>query len=271
MTTLSEALAPKSDQLNADDLIPGPRTLKITGGRIAKDGRQTRVILNFEGDQGKPFKPCKTMGRAMVMVWAITDENFEEQVKGKSIRVYRDPEVTFGDQGQIGGVRISHMSHIDKPAKVKLTVSQGKKSVFTFHPLVTDAPKADRVADGVRALIERIQAGEDVAVEPAVIKQRAWLAANRPDLSDELEKALAPAATEDDPFAEGPADSQRGDGFDVSADEIIGFMVKKITVIDVNSLVSSHKETIMGMSEEDRDRIADAQTKRIAEIKGGVA
>lgn len=153
MTTLSEALAPKSDQLNADDLIPGPRVLKITGGRTAKDGRQTRIILSFEGDQGKPFKPCKTMGRAMVMVWGLTDEGFASQVIGKSIRVYRDPEVTFGDQGQVGGIRISHMSHIDKPARRKLTVSQGQKREFIFHPLVTDSA-ATFTIDQARADIE---------------------------------------------------------------------------------------------------------------------
>jgi hypothetical protein len=89
MSTLAEALAPKSDQLNADDLIAGTRVLKITGARIAKDGRETRIILNFEGDQGKPWKPCKTMGRAMVMAWAITDE---AQFVGKSVQVYRDPD-----------------------------------------------------------------------------------------------------------------------------------------------------------------------------------
>lgn len=136
MSTLAEALAPRSDQLNADDLIPGPRTLKITGARIVRDGRDTKIVLNYEGDNGKPWKPCKTMGRAMVIAWAIEDES---QMIGKSVRVYRDPDVKFGDQGVVGGIRISHMSHIDKPANVKLTVSQGKKGMFTFHPLVTEA------------------------------------------------------------------------------------------------------------------------------------
>lgn len=141
MTTLSQALAPRSDQLNADDLIPGPRVLRITDGRISSEGRENKMVLSYEGDQGKPFKPCKTMGRAMVVLWTLTDEGFSEQIKGKSIRVYRDPEVTFGADGQVGGIRISHMSHIDKVTSIKLTVSKGKKAVFTFHPLVTDAGK----------------------------------------------------------------------------------------------------------------------------------
>jgi hypothetical protein len=139
MSTLAEALAPKSDQLNADDLIPGPRVLKVTAARITKEDRATKIVLNFEGDNGKPWKPCKTMGRAMVMAWAIAEP---EQLVGKMVRVYRDPEVKFGDQGAVGGIRISHMSHIDKPVNMKLTVSQGKKALFTFHPLVTEAEPA---------------------------------------------------------------------------------------------------------------------------------
>lgn len=130
-----EALAPRSDQLNADDLIAGPRVIKITAARIVRDGRDTKIVINFEGDNGKPWKPCKTMGRAMVMVWGITEP---EQLVGKSLRLYRDPEVRFGDQGAVGGIRISHMSHISGKKVVKLTVSQGKKGNYEFSPLVTE-------------------------------------------------------------------------------------------------------------------------------------
>lgn len=130
-----EALAPRSDQLNADDLIAGPRVIKITAARTIRDGREVKLVINFEGDNGKPWKPCKTMGRAMVMVWGITEP---EQFAGKSVRLYRDPSVTFGAMGEVGGIRISHMSHISGKKVVKLTVSQGKKANFEFSPLVTE-------------------------------------------------------------------------------------------------------------------------------------
>jgi hypothetical protein len=143
MTLLQEALAPRSDQLNADDLIPGPRTIKITGARIVEGDRGgKRITIHFEGDNGKPWKACKTMGRAMVLVWAIVDDSDEAKVSaqfaGKSVTLYRDPDVKFGDQGAVGGIRISHMSHIDGPKSVKLTVSQGKKSQFVFQPLTAE-------------------------------------------------------------------------------------------------------------------------------------
>jgi hypothetical protein len=157
MTTLAEALAPRSDQLNADDLIPGPRDLKITSARISKEERQTKIVINYEGDNGKPWKPCKTMGRAMVMAWAVTDE---KQLVGKSVRVFRDPDVKFGDQGAVGGIRISHMSHIAKAVSVKLTVSQGKKSVFVFQPLAAESDEV--TAETVRGWLDECATLDDL-------------------------------------------------------------------------------------------------------------
>jgi hypothetical protein len=217
MTTLSEALAPKSDQLNADDLIPGPRVLKITGARISSEDRQKRMSLSYEGDNGKPFKPCKTMGRAMVMVWAITDEGYEQQLVGKSIRVYRDPEVRFGDQGQVGGIRISHMSHIDKPASVKLTVSQGKKSVFTFHPLVTEAAPAaaeDEALKWTNAFIGKVKKTEDEEALLALTSSRAKQIEDlreRPELHRRVTDAIGERR---EFFSEGRATEDHGDQHD---------------------------------------------------------
>lgn len=219
MSTLAEALAPKSDQLNADDLIAGPRTLKITKARISKEDRATRIVLNFEGDNGKPWKPCKTMGRAMVMAWAITDE---EQFIGKSVRVYRDPTVRFGDQGEVGGIRISHMSHIDKPVNTKLTVSQGKKGMFTFHPLVTEQPKqpdpnaAEKWAnDHIGFVTGAADLDRLAAVQNSGKKAMDKLATSNPELHALVSDAYAKRFDElsgDDPFtADEPHDQFPGD------------------------------------------------------------
>jgi hypothetical protein len=72
------------------------------------------------------------MARAMVLAWSITEEG---QMVGRSVTVYRDPDVDFGDKKSIGGVRISHMSNLDKHITIMLTVSRGKKGQFTFQPL----------------------------------------------------------------------------------------------------------------------------------------
>ncbi len=35
----------------------------------------------------------------------------------------------------VGGIRISHLSHIDKPITMALTATKGSKKLFTVHPL----------------------------------------------------------------------------------------------------------------------------------------
>ena len=69
MTDLAKTIEPKSDQLNADDLIAGPRTIVITAVRANAGSAEQPVSISFEGDDGKPYKPCKSMRRVMVHVW----------------------------------------------------------------------------------------------------------------------------------------------------------------------------------------------------------
>lgn len=135
MTDLSKTIAPKSDQLNADDLIAGPRVIKITKVSLTTIAEQP-VALSFEGDNGKPFLPCKSMRRVLVTVWGQDGTSFV----GRSLRLYRDDKVTFGAVA-VGGIRISHMSHIDKPQTMALTATKASRKPFTVQPLETEAVK----------------------------------------------------------------------------------------------------------------------------------
>ena len=133
LTPIEQVIAPVSDRLCSDDLIAGPRTIKFTEVRAIEGERGKKQFrIRFEGDNGRPWYPCKTMARAMVLAWSITEE---DQMVGRLVTVYRDPDVDFGDKKGIGGVRISHMSNLPSAAMMKLTVSQGKKGQFTFQPL----------------------------------------------------------------------------------------------------------------------------------------
>lgn len=129
MTDLSKTIAPKSDQLNADDLITGPRIIKITKVSLTTIADQP-VALSFEGDNGKPYLPCKSMRRVLVTVWGQDGAAFV----GRSLRLYRDDKVTFGAVA-VGGIRISHMSHIDKPQTMALTATKASRKPFTVQPL----------------------------------------------------------------------------------------------------------------------------------------
>jgi hypothetical protein len=129
VTDLAKTIAPKSDQLNADDLIAGPMTITITGVRGVDDADQP-IAVNFEGDGGKPFKPCKSMRRVMVHCWGADGKAYA----GRRATLYCDQNVQFGGI-KVGGIRISHLSHIDREITMALTVTRAKRSPYTVRPL----------------------------------------------------------------------------------------------------------------------------------------
>jgi hypothetical protein len=131
----------KSDQLNADDLIGGPRTItvrKVTGN----DGDQP-ISIWFDGDNGKPWRPCKTMRRVLLAVWG---RNAADYV-GRAMTLYRDDTVQFGGLNT-GGIRISHMSDINKETVVVVMKTKGKKAPFKVLPLVAERRQSAQPATG---------------------------------------------------------------------------------------------------------------------------
>lgn len=126
---MAQFVEAKSDQLNADDLIGAPRT--ITVRKVSGNDGDQPVSIHFDGDNGKPFKPCKTMRRVLLAVWG---RNAADYV-GRSMTLYRDDTVQFGGLN-VGGIRISHMSHIDKDMVVVAMKSKGKKAPIKVEPLV---------------------------------------------------------------------------------------------------------------------------------------
>lgn len=130
MSDLMQAIAPKSDQLNADDLIGGDKTITVTEVRVKDAGADQPVSIFYEGDNGKPYKPCKSMARVLVQAWGPDSANYP----GRSMTLFRDPGVTFGGM-KVGGIRISHLSHIDRDLVMALTASKGKRAMYTVKPL----------------------------------------------------------------------------------------------------------------------------------------
>lgn len=136
MNDMSGVIKPKSDQWNSDDFLAGPRTITISRVTIAAGEQPVSVF--FDGDNGKPWKPCKSMARVMVHAWGADANNYV----GRSLTLYRDPTVKWGGMA-IGGIRISHMSHIDNPVTMSLTETKGKWKPYTVKPLKVEAPKPD--------------------------------------------------------------------------------------------------------------------------------
>ncbi len=142
---LRHTIVPKSDQLNADQLVGGPMT--ITVNRVSATSGDQPVTINYEGDKGRPYKPCLTMRKVLVLAWGHDGNKWP----GRSMRVYNDPDVKFG-KDLVGGVRISHLSDIPKDIKVSLAVTKGKKALYEIK----------RLADGDTTLIADIKVAADV-------------------------------------------------------------------------------------------------------------
>lgn len=129
VVNLHATIAPKSDQLNADDLIGRTLTIKVT--KVSLCGEPTQPIaVHYEGDNGKPYKPCKSMRRVMVHVWGGDGNLFV----GRRMTLFRDDRVQFGGDA-VGGIRISHMSDIDREVVMALTMTRANRKPYTVKPL----------------------------------------------------------------------------------------------------------------------------------------
>ena len=145
LSDIAKALLPKSDQLNADCLISGSITVRVRAVDVDNSRQAQKIWVYYDGDDDKPFKPCVTMGRCMALIWGDKEKDWV----GKSMTLHRDENVDFGNNKNIGGVRISHIEGIDRKTVLKLTKTRGKKGDIVLMPLFTDAEKVD-VADVLR-------------------------------------------------------------------------------------------------------------------------
>ena len=132
---ISESLAANSAQQNADEYLAGPKT--VTVSEVKKGTAEQPVDVHLVEFPGKPFKPAKSVRRVLAAAWG-TDAS---QWAGRRLTIYCDPEVRYAGKA-VGGLRVSHVSHIDKPVTVALTVTRGKREPFTVKPLAAPAPYA---------------------------------------------------------------------------------------------------------------------------------
>ena len=202
MIDMASTVVPKSDQLNADDLIAGPLDIVVT--RVSKSETPEQPIsIWFDGDGGRPYKPCKTMRRVMIAGWGADGSSYV----GRAMRLYRDDAVMFGGQ-QVGGIRISHMSGLAKPLAIALSVTKGKRALYRVAimspaPAATTTPKAALGDEDERRLqakfadtAQAIADADDVATLDAIVGGKAtagliaWLRSNRPDMAERIDAAV---------------------------------------------------------------------------------
>ena len=168
---IRKSCEPKSDQLNADDLVSGPRVFTITG--VKRGDAQQPVWVELA--EAKPYKPSKGMRRVMVSAWG---EHPKDWV-GNKVELYRDDNVMFGGV-RVGGIRIAAMTGIQKDLSFLVTMSKGKraeykvKKIEPLNPddakLVDELSKSIEAADTTEALdkIGASLSGKSTAVKDAV-------------------------------------------------------------------------------------------------------
>ena len=143
---ITESLAANSAQQNYDEYLAGPKT--VTVAEVRQGTAEQPVNVELVEFPGKPFKPAKSVRRVLAAAWG-TDAS---QWTGRRLTIYGDPSVRYGGK-EVGGLRVSHVSHIDKPITVALTVTRGKRAPFTVQPL-PDAPPVPPIPDDVQTLAQ---------------------------------------------------------------------------------------------------------------------
>lgn len=123
----------KTDQLNYEDFLGGI-TLDVTIAEVRDGKAEAQYDIAIEGD-ARFWRPPTTVLKQLVAAWGDERANWV----GKRARLYGDPDVMMAGQ-KVGGIRVSHVSGIDRPVTANLTVTRGKRACHTLDPL-PDAPK----------------------------------------------------------------------------------------------------------------------------------
>jgi len=182
MSDLTTTIAPKSDRLNADDLIGVPsKTIKITNVSVVAGDQP--VSLGFEGDNGKPWYPCKSMRRVLVQVWGGDGNKYV----GRRLTLHRDSTVRFGGL-EVGGIRISHMSDIAEPITMALTATRAQRKPYTVQPLATTTSKPPVANPEIDAAIANARLttnlGELESIAANASKLKGWTAEKRKEMAE---------------------------------------------------------------------------------------
>lgn len=165
-TDVTKAMSAKSDQWNAEDFLGGPKTIRITEVQVKSTAEQP-VWISFENDEGRVWKPAKTVTRTLAAIWGADAARWV----GLHCTIYCDPTITWAGLA-CGGIRISHMEGLTQPRTLMLSKAKGKRAATVIKPLeVTKA--ADKPPTVDRADLQR---QSDAAKEMTPDAKKAWWA-----------------------------------------------------------------------------------------------
>lgn len=137
MTDISHTLIAKSDQLNAVDIIGTEKLLTITSVDVKQSGEQP-VVIHYEGENKRPWKPALTARRILAALWGSDSSKWV----GHTVAVHCDPTVVYAGE-EVGGIRPHAATGIDSERVIKLKERRGPKpKTFTIQPLRMETTQA---------------------------------------------------------------------------------------------------------------------------------
>lgn len=160
---ITKTVEPRSDQLNFDDVAARPLTITIT--EVKQGPPDQPVHLHNAEYPGRPYKPGKSMRRVLIAAWGTEASAYV----GRKVTLYGDPTIKFGSDA-VGGIRISHLSHLKEPLTVALTVTRGRRAPFTVQPLIDTADAVAAALDDIAraASLPALKAAWDIAAKRGV-------------------------------------------------------------------------------------------------------
>lgn len=118
---------PRSDQINYEDFLSGPKVYTIGGVRAGTAEQKYDIQLQ---EEQRVWRPPLTVLRTLIACWGDDATVWY----GRQVELYGDPSIRFGKEA-VGGIRIKALSHLDEPKTVSVTVARGKRQKITVQPL----------------------------------------------------------------------------------------------------------------------------------------
>lgn len=150
---ISDTLAPKSDQLDAVDLLGKPPRI-FTVEKVSRGNSEQPVEVKL-AEFPRVWRPGKSMRRVLAHLWGAD----ASQWTGRRVELYCDTEVVFGGE-KVGGTRISRLSHIDGPKSVPIIIKKGRSGGYKVDPLpdATPAPTKPQLDPETAAKVAALRA-----------------------------------------------------------------------------------------------------------------
>lgn len=210
---LQRATQARSDQLNGCDILGGPLVARIVDVRAGNSEQPVVIVID---SWPQPWKPSKTSLRVLCACWG----GDPQQWVGRYAVLYCDETVKFGGE-MVGGIRTSHLSHIDGTKKIAVNATRGKKKIETVEPYwpqeqAQQQPQEpaywpdDAFAKKLAGATPKLESGE-MTVEQviAALEKKAPITAGQRARIEAIKKVQA----EPEPMPSGDLEPPPSDGF----------------------------------------------------------